>query len=53
VVIGGTAIDVRARLLEGAERDRAWRRFTDAARPYRAYETRTDRIIRVFTLERR
>ncbi len=52
VSIGGEAIAVRARLLDGDERRRAWARFVAAGRPYRAYEDRTDRTIRVFSLER-
>jgi deazaflavin-dependent oxidoreductase (nitroreductase family) len=52
VAIGGERIAVVARLLEGEERDLAWRRFEEAARPYRAYGDRTDRTIRLFSLER-
>lgn len=52
VTIGGTDVAVRATLLQGEERDRAWRRFTDLARTYSAYEARTTRHLRVFALER-
>jgi deazaflavin-dependent oxidoreductase (nitroreductase family) len=51
VRIGGERFAVRARLLEGAERQAAWELFR-AAGPYRVYETRTDRTIRVFALDR-
>jgi deazaflavin-dependent oxidoreductase (nitroreductase family) len=51
VTIGGQKIAVRARLLEGHERDAAWAEFV-AVGPYRVYEHRTDRTIRVFALER-
>ena len=52
VTIGGRAVPVRARRLEGAERAQGWTKFCDAARPYRVYGTRTDRSIRVFSLQR-
>jgi deazaflavin-dependent oxidoreductase (nitroreductase family) len=51
VVIGGRSFAVRARLLDAAERQAAWERFEELARPYRVYGTRTDRTIRVFALE--
>ncbi|MFE9256731.1 nitroreductase family deazaflavin-dependent oxidoreductase [Streptomyces sp. NPDC006879] len=49
----GRDIAVRARLLEGEERARAW---ADALRfwpPYATYQARIDREIRLFRLERR
>lgn len=53
VVIGGEEHLVRAKLLEGAEREAAYASFEAAAAPYRAYKGRTDREIRVFALEHR
>jgi deazaflavin-dependent oxidoreductase (nitroreductase family) len=52
VTFAGEDISVKARLLSGSERERAWERFCDAARPYRVYAARTDRMIRVFALTR-
>jgi deazaflavin-dependent oxidoreductase (nitroreductase family) len=49
----GQDIPVRARLLEGAEREKVW---ADALRfwpPYATYQARVDREIRLFRLERR
>jgi deazaflavin-dependent oxidoreductase (nitroreductase family) len=51
VNIGGERVAVRSRLLDGAERQAAWELFR-AAGPYGVYETRTDRTIRVFALDR-
>lgn len=51
VNIGGQRLSVRARLLGGDERDAAWAQFR-AIGPYAVYETRTQREIRVFALER-
>lgn len=51
VTIDGRELAVRARLLEGAARDRVWERFR-AVGPYRVYEGRTERVIRVFELVR-
>ena len=53
VTIGGAEHLVRATMLEGAERERAYAQFEAAAAPYRAYKGRTDRTIRVFSLEHR
>lgn len=52
VAMAGTEIGVRAALLHGAERERALQRFL-AYPMYRSYGGRTDRELRVFTLERR
>lgn len=51
VTVAGQRIPVRARLLDGAERERAWEQFR-AAGPYGVYEQRTARTIRVFRLDR-
>jgi len=53
VTIAGTADRVHAEVLEGDERQRGWRAFEEAARPYRVYGDRTDRTFRVFALSRR
>ena len=42
---------VRARELEGAERDEWWPRCVAAYPPYADYQTKTDRLIPVFVLE--
>ncbi len=52
VTIGGVVYKVTARLLEGEEREQGWNMFEEAARPYQVYGTRTDRTIRVFSLQR-
>ncbi|MFJ9414678.1 nitroreductase family deazaflavin-dependent oxidoreductase [Streptomyces sp. NPDC101227] len=49
----GRDIPVRARLLEGAERERAWRAALAFWPPYAAYQARVEREIRLFRLERR
>ncbi|MFE7317091.1 nitroreductase family deazaflavin-dependent oxidoreductase [Streptomyces sp. NPDC057555] len=49
----GRDIPVRARLLTGAERARAWRRAVAFWPPYAAYQARVEREIRLFRLERR
>ncbi|WP_411141543.1 nitroreductase family deazaflavin-dependent oxidoreductase [Streptomyces sp. x-80] len=49
----GRDIPVRARLLTGAERARAWRAATTRWPPYAAYQARVAREIRLFRLERR
>ncbi|MFD8547649.1 nitroreductase family deazaflavin-dependent oxidoreductase [Streptomyces sp. NPDC059649] len=49
----GEEIAVRARLLSGAERARAWRAALDFWPPYAAYQARVEREIRLFRLERR
>lgn len=52
VVIGGQSIPVVATLLQGAERDEAYRRLEAHSANYSAYKGRTDRAIRVFALTR-
>ncbi|MER7024326.1 MULTISPECIES: nitroreductase/quinone reductase family protein [Streptomyces] len=49
----GRDIPVRARLLSGAERERAWRDALAFWPPYAAYQARIERQIRLFRLERR
>lgn len=46
-------VPVRARVLEGAERDAAWARFLAASPGFGDYEARTTRTIPVVALERR
>ncbi|MCM6761293.1 nitroreductase family deazaflavin-dependent oxidoreductase [Rathayibacter sp. ZW T2_19] len=46
-------VPVRARVLEGAERDAGWRLFTDASEGFAGYERRTTRVIPVVELARR
>jgi deazaflavin-dependent oxidoreductase (nitroreductase family) len=53
VTIGGVDIPVRAELLAGADRQVGIDTFIELARVYAAYLERTDRDIRVFTLEAR
>jgi F420H(2)-dependent quinone reductase len=50
---GGERRAVRARVVEGAERERWWARAVDAYSPYKDYEGYTDRRIPVVVLERR
>ena len=42
---------VRARELEGPEREQWWERCVEAYPPYADYQTKTDRLIPVFVLE--
>ncbi|MFJ6751501.1 MULTISPECIES: nitroreductase family deazaflavin-dependent oxidoreductase [unclassified Streptomyces] len=49
----GRDIPVRARLLTGVERERAWRAALAFWPPYAAYQARVEREIRLFRLERR
>ncbi|WP_274559743.1 nitroreductase family deazaflavin-dependent oxidoreductase [Streptomyces spiramyceticus] len=49
----GQDIRVRARLLEGEEREAVWRAVLMFWPPYATYQTRVDRQIRLFRLERR
>jgi deazaflavin-dependent oxidoreductase (nitroreductase family) len=44
---------VRARELDGAERDEWWARCVEAYPPYAEYQEKTDRLIPVFVLEPR
>ncbi|MFG2889892.1 nitroreductase family deazaflavin-dependent oxidoreductase [Streptomyces sp. NPDC048248] len=48
----GADIAVRARLLTGEERERAWRAALAFWPPYAAYQARVEREIRLFRLER-
>ena len=50
VTIRGTAIPVRARLLEGDEAEEAYQRMIAVTTVYATYRGRTDRPIRVFRL---
>ncbi|MFF8312672.1 nitroreductase family deazaflavin-dependent oxidoreductase [Streptomyces lydicus] len=49
----GKDIPVRARLLTGEERERAWRAALAFWPPYATYQARVEREIRLFRLERR
>jgi deazaflavin-dependent oxidoreductase (nitroreductase family) len=49
----GEDIQVHARLLEGEEREEAWREALKFWPPYATYQSRVDRQIRVFRLSRR
>ncbi|WP_438293264.1 nitroreductase/quinone reductase family protein [Streptomyces sp. HUAS TT7] len=49
----GRDIAVRARLLQGEERTEAWRAALNFWPPYATYQSRVDREIRLFRLERR
>ncbi|MFH8684440.1 nitroreductase family deazaflavin-dependent oxidoreductase [Streptomyces lydicus] len=49
----GEDIAVRARLLTGEERARAWRAALEVWPPYATYQARVEREIRLFRLERR
>jgi deazaflavin-dependent oxidoreductase (nitroreductase family) len=51
VTVDGAHHRVRARLLEGAERDRVWPRVLDAWPAYATYEERSGRDLRIFRLE--
>jgi deazaflavin-dependent oxidoreductase (nitroreductase family) len=49
---GTETTQMRARELEGSERDEWWQRCVTAFPPYAGYQTKTDRLIPVFVLER-
>ncbi|MDQ0942694.1 nitroreductase family deazaflavin-dependent oxidoreductase [Streptomyces sp. V1I1] len=49
----GEDIQVHARLLEGEEREEAWREALKFGPPYATYQSRVDRQIRLFRLSRR
>src|SRR6476661_1709643 len=51
--VGTETFPVRARELEGAERAQWWERCVAAFPSYAEYQTKTDRLIPVFVLERR
>ena len=44
---------MRARVVEGPERDEWWARAVEAFPPYADYQARTERLIPVFVLEKR
>ena len=46
-------VEVRARVLEGEDRDAVWKRFTDMSDGFKSYEEKTSRVIPVVALERR
>lgn len=46
-------VEVRARVLEGAERDAGWSRMTTLFEGFRSYEQKTTRVIPVIELSRR
>ena len=46
-------VEVRARVLEGDERDAAWARFEQMSDGFRGYQEKTSRVIPVVALERR
>jgi hypothetical protein len=53
IEIGGTRIEVRARVAEGPERADVWRRVNDNYNGYDTYQRRAgDRVIPVVVLER-
>jgi len=52
-VPGEGTVAVRARVLEGAERDAGWALFTAASPSFEQYEDRTTRTIPVIALHRR
>ena len=47
---GRGPVAIRARLLSGEERDAGWNRVVAVAPRYRAYMTKTDRVIPIFRL---
>jgi deazaflavin-dependent oxidoreductase (nitroreductase family) len=53
VEVGADSIDVRARVLEGAERDQVWSTQKERAPGFAEYEQKTSRVIPVVLLERR
>ncbi|MBB2985773.1 nitroreductase family deazaflavin-dependent oxidoreductase [Terracoccus luteus] len=50
---GERSFPVRARELDGEEREQWWQPCVDAFPPYAEYQTKTDRLIPVFVLEPR
>ena len=53
VTMGGREISVTATQLTGPESERIFRKFADYAGNYDAYQSRTDRDLRVFELTKR
>ena len=52
IQVGPDEIRVRARILEGDERERLWMQMVDVFPPYRDYQAKTSRQIPLFLLER-
>ncbi len=48
---GTEELNVRARVLDGAERERVWRAMVDLFPPYTDYQAKTQRLIPIFALE--
>jgi deazaflavin-dependent oxidoreductase (nitroreductase family) len=53
IVVSRRTIPVRARLVEGDERERAWTEIEAQFPRYREYETQAQRRIRIFSLQPR
>ncbi|WP_278235775.1 nitroreductase/quinone reductase family protein [Isoptericola sp. AK164] len=53
IVVDGETVPVRARELQGPERDEVWGRIKDSASQFATYERATDRHIPVVELTRR
>jgi deazaflavin-dependent oxidoreductase (nitroreductase family) len=51
IVVRGRRLRVRARLIEGAERETAWARIESQWPGYRAYERDSGRVVRLFRLQ--
>ena len=51
VQVGSTLENRTARITEGEERDRLWKRFVEADERFASYERKTDRMIPVVVLE--
>lgn len=45
-------VRVRAEVLEGEQRDKVWKVFTEASEGFASYEKKTDRVIPVIVLRR-
>lgn len=52
IQVGTQEMAVRARLVEGAERERVWQEMVNIFPPYANYQSKTERIIPIFVLER-
>jgi deazaflavin-dependent oxidoreductase (nitroreductase family) len=48
---GRQSVDHRARVVDGAERERLWKMVVEAFPMYQTYQRRTDRVIPLFVLE--
>ncbi len=51
VQVGGQRTRVRAKLVQGRDRDRLWARLQEAYPPYEAYKERSGRELRLLRLE--